>query len=174
MLARATADAGAICAALPAALGPGHHRLDLVVEWGDGTLDRAEGAVDHGSAGRPGAAGPEPAGELADVRALLASALSDEGIRCAVLVARTVAAGTRVCGWSVRNGWVEALDPRVLGLAVTPCPGVPVVPSTVSRAPALVRDRRRRGRHVPLASSKAFSASRRAAREVMPSLGNTR
>ncbi|MGW0513254.1 hypothetical protein ACWD1W_29110 [Streptomyces olivaceoviridis] len=173
-LARATADAGAICAALPTALGPGRHRFDLVVEWSDGTLDRAEGAVDEGSAGRPGAAGPEPAGELAEVRALLVSALAGREIRCAVLVARTVAAGTRVCGWSVRHGWVEALDPRVLGLAVMPCPGVPVVASTVSRAPALVRDHRRQGRHVPPASSKALSASRRAAREVMPSLGNTR
>ncbi|MFF3909688.1 hypothetical protein ACFYZJ_27770 [Streptomyces sp. NPDC001848] len=173
-LARATADAGAICAALPTVLGPGYHRFDLVVEWSDGTLDRAEGAMDEGSAGRPGAAGPEPVGELADVRALLASALSGRGISAAVLVARTAAVGTRVCGWSVRDGWVEALDPRALSLAVTPCPGVPVVPSMVSRAPALVRDRRRRRRHVPLTSSKAFSASRRAAREVMPSLGNTR
>ncbi len=32
----------------------------------------------------------------------------------------------------------------------------------------------RRGRHVPFTSSKDLSASRRAAREVMPSLGNTR
>ncbi|WP_405835009.1 hypothetical protein [Streptomyces sp. NBC_01176] len=68
VLARATADAGAICAALLAVPGLGHHRFDVVVEWSDGTLEWVEGA-----------AGPETAGELADVRALLASALSGRG-----------------------------------------------------------------------------------------------
>lgn len=138
VLARATADAGSICAALPTVLGPGHHRFDVVVEWSDGTLERAEGAV-----------GPETGGQDRRSR--------HPGVR--------LERAARLGG---------SPGPALTESGGTPCPGVPVVPSTVSRAPALVRDRRQRRRHVPSASSKAFSASRRAAREVIPSLGNTR
>lgn len=137
---RAKDDADRICMSLPAALGPGRHRLDLVVDWDDDTFGQAEGVVGEGAVHGTGGTGAKTAGDLADVRFLLVSALLGGRVRSAVLVARTGATCTRVCGWRVRRGWVEPLDPRTLRLAVTPCPGVPAVPGKVSRAPFIGRD----------------------------------
>ncbi|MFE4629283.1 hypothetical protein [Streptomyces mirabilis] len=59
-------------------------------------------------------------------------------MRHAVLVATTADEPfARVCGWTVRAGWLHPLEARELQEALTPCPDVTAPPCLAYPAPAL-------------------------------------
>ncbi|MEV5400811.1 hypothetical protein AB0N26_32490 [Streptomyces cellulosae] len=118
------------------ALGDGEHTLNLVAERTDDTFVRGQADLSTGT--DPVRLTMLNEDNYAALRTLLVFALEGSTVRGAVLVATTAAEPhPRVCGWTVRGGWLHPMDTAELQRAVTPCPGVPAVRREVYRAPAL-------------------------------------
>ncbi|MEU6339228.1 hypothetical protein ABZ839_33400 [Streptomyces cellulosae] len=118
------------------ALGDGEHTLNLVAERTDDSFVRGQADLSTGT--DPVRLTMLNEDNYAALRTLLVFALEGSTVRGAVLVATTAAEPhPRVCGWTVRGGWLHPMDTAELQRAVTPCPGVPAVRREVYRAPAL-------------------------------------
>ncbi|KMS74289.1 hypothetical protein ACM01_15455 [Streptomyces viridochromogenes] len=125
--------------ALFGALGEGSHELNI-------TADRTGGkevTADLTVSAEPGSLRvTDSAEEYSQFFGLLTFALAHHTVHDAVLVATTVDAGLRACGWEVRAGWLHPIDPAELQKAVTSHPADDAAPYVVCHAPELHRPHR--------------------------------
>ncbi|MGV9705299.1 hypothetical protein [Streptomyces sp. NPDC003483] len=118
------------------ALGPGEHTLDIALMRTD-DLPLCHGAE------FPSGADVELTGILGDddyytLAMLLVFALEGSTVTDATLIATTITEPCpRVCGWTVRDGWLHPMDTATLEAALTPCPGTEADDRDVYAAPAL-------------------------------------
>ncbi|MEU8952494.1 hypothetical protein [Streptomyces sp. NPDC048489] len=97
--------------------------------------------------GRPEVIRPDDAAtEAAMARALdalavlLVFALEGSTATGATLIATTITTPRpRVCGWTVRDGWLHPMETGLLEVALIPCPGTEAKDRDVYTAPPLIK-----------------------------------
>ncbi|GAA1042121.1 hypothetical protein GCM10009566_42170 [Streptomyces murinus] len=118
------------------ALGDGEHTLSFVAERTDNAFVTGRTDLSIGMAPLRLAVLDED--EFCALRMLLVFALEGSTMRSAVLIATTAASpNPRVCGWSVRDGWLQPMDTAELQKTVTSLPRDDAAPHVVCHAPVL-------------------------------------